>query len=198
MSENNDSENEFEKASAEDGGSKLPQAEESSDEPKPSDDIDEKLLSAYAENESLKNKYLRSVADIENLRKRTIREREDAVHRTRLQLFTDLLPILDSFKLGLMEAEKSDGGLQVVQGFAMAMNQFEETMKDYSLEVIEPTDGEFDPSIHEAISYEESKKHKDGTILKTIRPGYRLKNNLLRPASVILSKNAEEISHKID
>ena len=114
------------------------------------------------------------------------------MHRTRLQLFTDLLPILDSFKLGLMEAEKSDGGIQVVQGFAMAMNQFEEAMKDYGLEVIEPTDGEFDPSIHEAISYEESKEHKDGTILKTFRSGYRLKNNLLRPASVILCKNAEE------
>ena len=72
------------------------------------------------------------------------------------------------------------------------MNQFEETMKDYGLEVIEPTAGEFDPSIHEAISYEDSIEHIDGAILKTFRSGYRLKNNLLRPASVILCKNAEE------
>lgn len=192
MSGDNDSEKEFKQSNEDDGENTLPQAEGTCDESKPSDDIDEKLSSAYAENESVKNKYLRAVADIENLRKRTIREREDAVHRTRLQLFTDLLPILDSFKLGLMEAEKSDGGVQVVQGFAMAMNQFEEAMKDYGLEIIEPTDGEFDPSIHEAISYEESKEHKDGTILKTFRSGYRLKNNLLRPASVILCKNAEE------
>tara|TARA_B100000282_G_C31600573_1_gene429957 strand:- start:170 stop:751 length:582 start_codon:yes stop_codon:yes gene_type:complete len=192
MSEDNDSEKELEQSSADNDGNTLPQKDDTEDEPKPSDDIDEKLSNAYAENESVKNKYLRAVADIENLRKRTIREREDAVHRTRLQLFTDLLPILDSFKLGLLEAEKSDGGIQVVQGFAMAMNQFEETMKDYGLEVIEPTDGEFDPSIHEAISYEESIEHKDGAILKTFRSGYRLKNNLLRPASVILCKNAEE------
>ena len=192
MSEDNDSEKELEQSSADNDGNTLPQKDDTEDEPKPSDDIDEKLSNAYAENESVKNKYLRAVADIENLRKRTIREREDAVHRTRLQLFTDLLPILDSFKLGLLEAEKSDGGIQVVQGFAMAMNQFEETMKDYGLEVIEPTDGEFDPSIHEAISYEESVEHKDGAILKTFRSGYRLKNNLLRPASVILCKNAEE------
>ena len=192
MSEDNDSEKELEQSSADNDGNTLPQKDDTEDEPKPSDDIDEKLSNAYAENESVKNKYLRAVADIENLRKRTIREREDAVHRTRLQLFTDLLPILDSFKLGLLEAEKSDGDIQVVQGFAMAMNQFEETMKDYGLEVIEPTDGEFDPSIHEAISYEESIEHKDGAILKTFRSGYRLKNNLLRPASVILCKNAEE------
>ena len=161
MSEDNDSEKELEQSSADNDGNTLPQKDDTEDEPKPSDDIDEKLSNAYAENESVKNKYLRAVADIENLRKRTIREREDAVHRTRLQLFTDLLPILDSFKLGLLEAEKSDGGIQVVQGFAMAMNQFEETMKDYGPEVIEPTDGEFDPSIHEAISYEESIEHKD-------------------------------------
>ena len=192
MSEDNDSEKELEQSSADNDGNTMPQKDDTEDEPKPSDDIDEKLSNAYAENESVKNKYLRAVADIENLRNRTIREREDAVHRTRLQLFSDLLPILDSFKLGLLEAEKSDGGIQVVQGFAMAMNQFEETMKDYGLEVIEPTDGEFDPSIHEAISYEESIDHKDGAILKTFRSGYRLKNNLLRPASVILCKNAEE------
>ena len=142
MSGDNDSEKEFKQSNEDDGENTLPQAEGACDESKPSDDIDEKLSSAYAENESVKNKYLRAVADIENLRKRTIREREDAVHRTRLQLFTDLLPILDSFKLGLMEAEKSDGGVQVVQGFAMAMNQFEEAMKDYGLEIIEPTDGE--------------------------------------------------------
>ena len=57
MSGNNDSEKEFEQSNADDGGNPLPQAEEASDGPKPSDDIDEKLSSAYAENESVKNKY---------------------------------------------------------------------------------------------------------------------------------------------
>ena len=64
MSGDNDSEKKFKQSNEDDGENTLPQAEGASDESKPSDDIDEKLLSAYAENESLKNKYLRSVADI--------------------------------------------------------------------------------------------------------------------------------------
>ena len=70
MSEDNDSEKELEQSSADNDGNTLPQKDDTEDEPKPSDDIDEKLSNAYAENESVKNKYLRAVADIENLRKR--------------------------------------------------------------------------------------------------------------------------------
>jgi len=77
----------------------------------------------------------------------------------------------------------------VVQGFAMAMIQFKEAMKTYGLEVIEPSNGNFDPALHEAIGYEESEGVENGTILKTIRTGYKLKEKLLRPASVILVKN---------
>ena len=80
--------------------------------------VDEKLEKAYAQNESIQNKYLRAVADLENLRKRMIRERDDAIQRTKIQIFNDLLPVLDSFKLGLTEAQKSDEGKEVVHGFS--------------------------------------------------------------------------------
>jgi molecular chaperone GrpE len=152
-------------------------------------DLTTKLQNAYEKNESIQNKYLRALADIENIRKRSSREREESVTRTRVQLFSDLLPILDAFNLGLKEAEKTDNGKEVVQGFVMAMNQFEGAMKEYGLNIIEPSGESFDPSLHEAIGYEESKGDEDGIVLKTIRTGYKLKNNLLRPASVILVKN---------
>ena len=152
--------------------------------------LSSQLEKAYSENESIQNKYLRSMADLENLRKRSIRDREDAVTRTRIQLFSDLLPVIDSFKLGLMEAEKTESGKEIALGFSLAMNQFEEAMKEYGLEIIEPSNVEFDPSIHEAIGYEDSSEHKEGMVFKCIRSGYRLKSNLLRPASVILTKNS--------
>ncbi|MEC8013476.1 MAG: nucleotide exchange factor GrpE [Verrucomicrobiota bacterium] len=153
--------------------------------------VEEKLEKAYAQNESIQNKYLRAVADLENLRKRMIRERDDAIQRTKIQIFNDLLPVLDSFKLGLTEAQKSDEGKEVVHGFSLAMNQLEETVGEYGLEIIEPSEEKFDPNIHEAVSYEESTEFEEELVIKTIRTGYRLKGNLLRPASVILSKKPE-------
>ena len=68
------------------------------------------------------------------------------------------------------------------------MNQLEETVGEYGLEIIEPSEEKFDPNIHEAVSYEESTEFEEELVIKTIRTGYRLKGNLLRPASVILSK----------
>ena len=124
-------------------------------------DLTTKLQNAYEKNESIQNKYLRALADIENIRKRSIREREESVTRTRVQLFSDLLPILDAFNLGLKEAEKTDNGKEVVQGFVMAMNQFEGAMKEYGLNIIEPSGESFDPSLHEAIGYEESEGVED-------------------------------------
>ncbi len=165
--------------------------EDTNEPPKNSEDNDlhTKLQNAYEKHESVQNKYLRALADIENIRKRSIREREESVVRTRVQLFTDLLPILDAFNLGLKEAEKTENGKEDVQGFVMAMNQFEGAMKENGLNIIEPSVESFDPSLHEAIGYEASEGNEDGIVLKTIRTGYKLKNNLLRPASVILVKN---------
>ena len=68
----------------------------------------QKVSETYADNEALKEKYIRVLADIDNLRKRSIREREEAVTRTRNSLIEDLLPAIDAFKLGLSEAEKVD------------------------------------------------------------------------------------------
>jgi len=152
-------------------------------------DLNAKLQDAYEQNETIQNKYLRALADLENIRKRSIREREESATRAKTQIFVDLLPILDAFNLGFAQAEKAKGDKEVVQGFAMAMIQFKEAMKTYGLEVIEPSNGNFDPGLHEAIGYEESEGVENGTILKTIRTGYKLKEKLLRPASVILVKN---------
>ena len=151
-----------------------------------------KLDDAYGKQDDLKSKYLRAVADLENIRKRSIREREDAVQRTRSQLISDLLPIIDSFKMGLSEASKHVEAKNYVEGFAMATNQLENILSEYGLSVIEPTNETFDPKLHDAISYEESEELEDGVVIKTIRNGYKLGDKLLRPASVVLSKKTKE------
>jgi len=150
--------------------------------------ISKKVSDTYAENELLQTKYLRALADIDNLRKRSIREREEAVIRTRSQLVEDLLPAIDAFKLGLNEASKVDPDGPVFSGFNMAVNQLESIMAEYGLVTLDPTGEPFDPSLHDAIRHEESDS-EDGTVLQTIRLGFRLGETLLRPASVVVAKS---------
>ncbi len=144
------------------------------------------LEEAYLKHETLNAKYLRVCADLDNLRKRSIRDREDAIQRTRTQIIEDLLPVIDAFRIGLNEAIKTDPDGPVAQGFKMAFDQLDLALNEYGLSCIEALGEPFDPMLHEAIGYEPSEK--DGIILKTIRVGYKLKNVLLRPATVIVSQ----------
>ena len=106
-----------------------------------------KLDEAYGLQEDLKGKYLRSVADLDNLRKRSIRDREDAVLRTRAQIIGDLLPVIDAFQLGLSEAQKNKDAESVVAGFSMAMKQMNSVLGEFGLSVIDPSNEEFDLSL---------------------------------------------------
>ena len=163
--------------------------DQSHDEEQKGKRLEAKLNEAYGKQDDLQNKYLRVHADLENLKKRAIKEREDAVQRTRSQLISDLLPIIDAFQMGLTEATKHKGASEIVEGFAMAMKQMHSTLDSYGLIVLEPEKDEFDPKFHEAINYEVNNDLEEGTVVKTIRSGYRLGDKLLRPASVILSKS---------
>lgn len=148
--------------------------------------LQDQLSEAYSKNESLQTKYLRTFADLENLKKRSIRDREEAIQRSRLQIIEDLLPVIDAFKMGMEEAEKADPEGPVVNGFKMAINQMQTTLEDYGLICIDGIGDQFDPKFHEAISHE--KGDEENLILQVIRKGYRLRDHLIRPATVIVSR----------
>ena len=170
--------------------SEAEQTDEQTDEEKDEsvDRLKSKLDDAYGKQDDLKSKYLRSVADLENLRKRSIRDREDAVQRTRSQIISDLLPAIDAFQLGFAEAKKHEQSSNFAEGFSMAMTMMETTLSEYGLKVIDPTGEKFDAKLHEAIGYEESDDCEEGHVITTVRTGYRIGERLLRPASVILAK----------
>ena len=170
----------------------------------PDEDVEEsvarlqtKLDDAYGKQDDLKSKYLRAVADLENVRKRSIRDREDAVQRTRTQVIGDLLPALDAFQLGFAEAEKHEDASKFVEGFSMAVSLMEKTLSEYGLAVIDPQGESFDAKYHEAIGYEEKSDCEEGTVINTIRIGYRIGENLLRPATVILAKASSESGEEV-
>jgi len=166
-----------------------PNIQENEDLTNDSAGIEQRLSEAYSKNEDLQTKYLRTVADLENLKKRSIRDREEAIKRARQQLIEDLLPVIDAFKMGMDEAIKADPEGPIVNGFKMAINQMEKTFEEYGLVCIDKVGGAFDPKVQEAIGYEDGEE--DDLVLKIIRKGYRLKDHLIRPASVIVSQKTE-------
>jgi len=166
-----------------------PNIQENEDLTNDSAGIEQRLSEAYSKNEDLQTKYLRTVADLENLKKRSIRDREEAIKRARQQLIEDLLPVIDAFKMGMDEAIKADPEGPIVNGFKMAINQMEKTFEEYGLVCIDEVGGGFDPKVQEAIGYEDGEE--DDLVLKIIRKGYRLKDHLIRPASVIVSQKTE-------
>ena len=161
----------------------------------PSDNLEKKAKDAYTKGEDFQNKYIRVMADLENLKRRQIKEREDTVVRTRSQIISDLLPVLDSFQMGMIEVEKDESTKNIFVGISMAFKQMESVLGEYGLEIINPTGTEFDPKFHEALSYEHNDEIEEGHIVQTIRFGYKIKDKLLRPASVIISQVEEKESN---
>ena len=170
-------------------GSTEETSEEISD---PSDDPDavsrlkSKLDEAYGKQEDLHSKYLRTFADLDNLRKRSIRDRDEAIQRTKKQILEDLLPVIDSFNIGIDAAIKENPDGPLVKGFKMAIDQMDAVLGEYGLICIDAVGQNFDPQFHEAIGYENGES--DGIVLKIIRNGYKIREQLLRPASVVVSK----------
>ena len=165
---------------------------ENSDSEISNQNLNKKVQETYSKNEDLQDKYVRVLADLENLKRRQIREREEAVQRTRSQIMGDLLPSLDAFQMGMQEAEKEESTKNIFVGISMAFKQMENVLGEYGLEIINPDGSEFDPKFHDALSYQVSEDVTEGFVLQTIRKGYRIKDKLLRPASVIISKGKEE------
>ena len=131
---------------------------------------------------------LRTAAEMDNLRKRTAREREDAVRYANQRLLEELLPVIDNFEMG-MQAAAQDTTSMIYIGMDMVRKQLNEFLSNQGVTEIS-TEGQFDPNLHDAVSQEASEQ-PEGSILRTTRRGFRLRDRLLRPASVVVSANSE-------
>ncbi|MCB1132231.1 MAG: nucleotide exchange factor GrpE [Verrucomicrobiae bacterium] len=129
---------------------------------------------------------MRTAAEIENLRKRTAREREEAVRFANQRLLEELLPVIDNFEMG-MQAASQDKSSMIYIGMDMVRRQLHDFLAAQGVEEI-PSDGMFDPNIHDAVAQEDCAKGEEGRILRVTRRGYKLRDRLLRPASVVVSK----------
>ena len=146
------------------------------------------LETLRAEMLRFKDLALRNQAEFDNYRKRMVREKEDAIRYANTNMLERLLPVLDSFDLGLLAARKVQGADAIVQGFEMVEKQLHDFLRDTGVEAMNACGSDFDPNFHDAVSQQHDETVPEGKVLHQIRKGFKLKDRLLRAASVIISK----------
>jgi molecular chaperone GrpE len=145
------------------------------------------LEQAQLEASEMKTRYLRSVADLENYRKRMMREKSDILRLAATGVIESLLPVLDNMKLGLQAAENHPEAKDVTLGFKMVDSQLKKTLADQGLEELIPDGEVFDPNFHECIAQQPSEEIPEDRVITTTRAGYKLNDRLIRAPSVIVS-----------
>jgi len=151
------------------------------------DRVTRELDEERTKSNDLQNRYLRLVADLENFRKRALKEREELLKVANGNFAEDLFPVMDNFRLGLAAAESHPEAKPVVDGFRMVFGQIGEVLRNKGVEEIAPAGGEFDPKFHECISHLPHPGIPENHVIQTVRLGYRIDDRLLRAASVVVS-----------
>ena len=133
---------------------------------------------------------LRSQADFENYKKRSAREKEEAIKYANSSLLEKLISIVDNFELGLEAARGEGEKSPIFSGMSMVLKQLMDFLAESGLQPIDAVAQKFDPNLHEAIAHEPSEHVPEGTVIRQTRRGYKLKDRLLRPSSVVVSSGA--------
>jgi molecular chaperone GrpE len=136
------------------------------------------------------NQLLRTAADLENYKKRALREKQDAIKYANESLLGKLVPVLDNFDAALTAVSASQGAStdSFQQGVGMIQQQLKQVLGEAGLEEINAQGQPFDPNCHEAVSQQETAEVPEGHVLQQLRKGYKLRDRLLRPATVVVAK----------
>ena len=152
----------------------------------------EELKNRAAKADENWERLLRTTADFENFKKRAAREKTESAQYAISSLLQKLLPVLDNFEMALAatkNAEVPQGGIASLQsGVQMIQLQLKNALIEAGLEEVEAAGKRFDPALHEAVSQQESTEVAEDHVLQQLRKGYRFKDRLLRPATVVVAK----------
>jgi molecular chaperone GrpE len=154
----------------------------------PDDDAD----GLQADLDRFRDLALRSQADFENYKKRAAREKEEAIKYANSSLLEKLIAIVDNFELGLEAARSESEKSPIFSGMSMVFKQLMDFLADSGLQPINATGEKFDPNLHEAIAHEPSNEFPEGTVVRQTRRGYKMKDRLLRPSSVVVSSGTSK------
>jgi len=135
------------------------------------------------------DRLLRQTADYDNFKKRAARERQEATKYANESLLQKLIPVVDNFEAAMAAASAPNASSESLQtGVNMIYTQLKSALGDAGLEEIDASNQPFDPNFHEAVSQKETDEAPEGHVVQQLRKGYKLRDRLIRPATVIVAK----------
>ncbi len=155
------------------------------------EDLEKEIIELRAEKELLRDKLLRAVAEGENIRRRGEKNVEEARDYSLVNMTRDLIAVMDNLTRALEHKpnDLDEKSANIYAGIEMTKHELGAVFKKYNVEIINPLIGEkFDYNIHEAVAQIPTTDYNQDSIVSLMQPGYRIKDRLLRPAMVTVSK----------
>jgi molecular chaperone GrpE len=153
----------------------------------PLEELQRALADAEVQASSLRDQYLRSVAELDNVRKRAQRDVENATRYGLEKFAAELLPVMDSLQLAVASVAQADAR-SLAAGQEATLRLLAKAFEKLSIKEINPRGEPFDPARHEAVLAQESRTAEPNSVLQVVQSGYELNGRLLRPARVIVAK----------
>ena len=146
-----------------------------------------------AEAEKYRDSYVRTQAEMENMKKRLEREKADFVKYANDNLVKDLLPILDNLERALEHAKaEGENGQGLISGVQLTYDGFVSVLERFGVKAVSALGEKFDPNFHEAVMQKEDPDVEANTVIEQVQKGYLLNERLVRPALVVVSRKPAE------
>lgn len=153
----------------------------------------EHICPSCAEKAEADETRLRALAEMENFKKRLARERDEQIRYAAEKVLADLLPTLDNLDLALQYGVRHEECKNMLTGVEMTRKLLLEALKVHGLEPVGEPDEEFTPELHEGIAFDEREDMEEGRVSAVLQCGYKLKDRLLRPAKVSVSRRPSPV-----
>jgi molecular chaperone GrpE len=151
------------------------------------DELEARIAALEKDKKENWDRYLRTAADLENLRKRQKRELDDVRLESKGRVLKEMLPVVDNLERAIEHATAQAGTNPIVEGVQLVLRQFLTAFERLDVTPVEAAGQPFDPNLHEAISQQESDA-PPGTVVQVLQRGYKSGDRLLRPALVVVAK----------
>ncbi len=149
--------------------------------------LKDKLVIQQGETQKNYDRYLRALAEVENIKKRSLREREEYLKWANVSLIKKLLPVIDDFHRAIDVAQKSKDIEGLIKGVEMTARTLDDLLKGEGVMVIDSLGKPFDPQFHQALSVEPSEEHPENTVIEQLQKGYVIHDRVIRPSLVKVS-----------
>jgi molecular chaperone GrpE len=150
--------------------------------------MEQALIKAEDELVTHRDAMLRMQAEMDNLRKRLIRDLEKSRKFALERVMKDILQVRDSLELGLKTDSGPATAEQLREGQALTLKMLDKVLQDHDLELIDPAGEAFNPEFHQAMTVLPSEELEDNSVMEVLQKGFKLHDRLIRPAMVVVSR----------